>query len=127
MTGEPENVECILIADDLTGACDTGVQFVRCDLSCRVPLNLSSYRPAAMTDVLAFNTNRRKIEELAVGCSGLRANCHNSRKSIQRCAATWEEEIATALRAFRCEATVIAPAFPAMRRFGRDGILHWVD
>jgi hypothetical protein len=25
-----------------------------------------------------------------------------------------EEEIATALRMFRCEATIIAPAFPAM-------------
>jgi uncharacterized protein YgbK (DUF1537 family) len=135
VTGEPENVECILIADDLTGACDTGVQFARCDLSCRVQSNLSRCRAPAMTDVLAFNTNsrgdsavecRRKIEELAVGCSGLRANVI-FKKVDSKLRGNVGEEIATALRAFRCEASIIAPAFPAMRRFVHDGILHWVD
>lgn len=135
MTGEPANVECILIADDLTGACDTGVQFVRCGLLCRVELNLSNYRAPAMTDVLAFNTNsrsdsavqsRRKIEELAAGCSRLRANVI-FKKVDSTLRGNVGEEIATALRAFKCEATIIAPAFPAMRRLVRDGILHWVD
>jgi D-threonate/D-erythronate kinase len=133
--GDAENVECILIADDLTGACDTGVQFVRCGLSCRVELNPSPYRTPAKADVLAFNTNsrgdtavqcRRKIEELAVGCSGLRANAI-FKKVDSTLRGNVGEEIATALRAFKCEATIIAPAFPAMRRLVRDGILHWVD
>lgn len=135
MTGDAENVECILIADDLTGACDTGVQFARCGLSCRVELNLSRYRTPAMTDVLAFNTNsradtaelcRRKIEELAVGCSGLRANAI-FKKVDSTLRGNVGEEIATAMRAFECEFTIIAPAFPAMGRLVRDGILRWVD
>jgi uncharacterized protein YgbK (DUF1537 family) len=59
------------------------VQFVYGGLSCRVELNPFNHRAPAMTDVLAFNTNsrsdtiercRRKIEELAVGCSGAKAN-----------------------------------------------------
>jgi uncharacterized protein YgbK (DUF1537 family) len=135
VTAEPEDVECILIADDLTGACDTGVQFVRCGLSCRVELNLSSDRAPAAADVLAFNTNsrtdtaelsRRKIEELAVRCSGLKADAI-FKKVDSTLRGNVGEEIAAAMQAFQCEAAIIAPAFPAMRRLVRDGILHWAD
>ncbi|MFZ0760426.1 MAG: four-carbon acid sugar kinase family protein [Candidatus Sulfotelmatobacter sp.] len=135
MTDEPANVECILIADDLTGACDTGVQFVRCGLSCRVELNLANRHAPAMTDVLAFTTNSRsdsavqcrdKIEELAVGCSQLRPNII-FKKVDSTLRGNVGEEITAALRAFQCEAAIIAPAFPAMRRVVRDGTLHWVD
>ena len=135
MTGKPSNVECILIADDLTGACDTGVQFVRRGLSCRVELNLAKHRAPAMTDVLAFNTNsrnddvvqsRRKIEELAIGCSELKARVI-FKKVDSTLRGNVKEEIATALQTLQCEAAIIAPAFPAMCRFVRRGILHWVD
>jgi uncharacterized protein YgbK (DUF1537 family) len=135
VTGDAENVECILIADDLTGACDTGVQFVRCGLSCRVEVNPSRYGTPARTDVLAFNTNsrgdtaaqsRRKIEELAVHCSGSRANAI-FKKVDSTLRGNVGGEIATAMKAFQCEAAIIAPAFPAMRRLVQDGILHWVD
>lgn len=89
MRHEPANVECILIAD-LAGACDTGVQFARCGLPCRVELNRSKCRAGPMPDVLAFNTNscgdspahcRRKIEDLAIACSRLGAN---AQKGISR-------------------------------------------
>jgi len=103
---KPSNVECILIADDLTGACDTGVQFVRRGLSCRVELNLAKHRAPAMTDVLAFNTNsrnddvvqsRRKIEELAIGCSELKARVI-FKKVDSTLRGNVKEEIATALQ-----------------------------
>jgi D-threonate/D-erythronate kinase len=132
---EAANVECILIADDLAGACDTGVQFARCGLSCRVELNLSKYRTRPIADVLAFNTNsrgdtsaecRRKIEDLAVECSSLKANVI-FKKVDSTLRGNVAEEIVTAMREFKCEATIIAPAFPVMRRFVRDGILDWVD
>jgi D-threonate/D-erythronate kinase len=135
VTGEPEGVECILIADDLTGACDTGVQFVRFGLSCRMEVNLASHRTPAAADVLAFNTNsrantaeqsRRKIEDLAVRCSGLEANAI-FKKVDSTLRGNVGEEIAAALRVFQCEAAIIAPAFPATRRLVRDGILHWAD
>ena len=54
VTREPANVERILMADNLTGVCDTGGQFIRSGLSCRVELNLSNCRPLAMTDALAL-------------------------------------------------------------------------
>jgi uncharacterized protein YgbK (DUF1537 family) len=135
VTGGLANVECILIADDLTGACDTGVQFVHGGLSCRVELNPSNYRAPAMTDVVAFNTNsrgdtaaqcRRKVEDLAVGCSGVRANTI-FKKVDSTLRGNVGEEVATALQAFKCEAAIVAPAFPAMRRLVRDGILYWAD
>jgi uncharacterized protein YgbK (DUF1537 family) len=135
VTGEQANVECILIADDLTGACDTGVQFVRRGLSCRVELKLSEPRAPAMTDVLAFNTNsrsdsivecRRKIEEVAGRSSHLKANII-FKKVDSMLRGNVGEEIATALSTFQCQAAIIAPAFPAMCRLVRAGILHWVD
>jgi uncharacterized protein YgbK (DUF1537 family) len=100
-----------------------------------VELSLSNHRVLATTDVLAFNTNsrsdsasqcRRKIEALAVGCSQLGANVI-FKKVDSTLRGNVGEEIATALRAFKCEAAIIAPAFPAMRRLVRGGILHWVD
>lgn len=135
MNGEPANVECILIADDLTGACDTGVQFARRGLACRVDLNLASDRAPETADVLAFNTDsrcdsaaecRRKIEQLAAGCSRFRANVI-FKKIDSTLRGNVGDEIAAALRAFKCEAAIIAPAFPAMGRVVRGGVLHWAD
>jgi uncharacterized protein YgbK (DUF1537 family) len=135
VTVEPANVECVLIADDLTGACDTGAQFVRRGLSCRVQLKLSGSRAPAMTEVVAFNTNsrndgivqcRRKIEEVAGRSSHLSANII-FKKVDSTFRGNVGEEIATALRMFKCEAAIVAPAFPAMRRLVRGGILHWTD
>ena len=57
VTREPANVERILMADNLTGACDTGGQFICCGLSCWVELNLSNCGSLAMTDALAFDTH----------------------------------------------------------------------
>jgi uncharacterized protein YgbK (DUF1537 family) len=135
VTGKPTNVECILIADDLTGACDAGVQFARRGLSCRVELNLPKHSVAAIADVLAFNTNsrnegvaqsRRKIDELAMRCSEFKTKVI-FKKVDSTLRGNVKEEIATALRAFKCTAAIIAPAFPAMGRIVRDGILRWVD
>jgi D-threonate/D-erythronate kinase len=135
VTVKPANVGCILIADDLTGACDTGVQFVRRGLSCRVQVNLSEHHAPASTEVLAFNTNsrgdnaeqcRQKIEELASACSHLKADAI-FKKVDSTLRGRVGEEIAASLRAFKCEAAIIAPGFPAMCRRVRDGMLHWVD
>lgn len=130
-----DEVECLLIADDLTGACDTAVQFVRRGLSSRVELKLSGRRAPTMSRVVAFNTNsrnddvvgsRRKIEEAADRCSHLRANIV-FKKIDSTLRGNVGEEIATALRMFNCVAAIVAPAFPSMHRFVHDGILHWVD
>jgi D-threonate/D-erythronate kinase len=135
VAGQPGNVECILIADDLTGACDAGVHFARCGLKCRVELNLSAVNFSEAGGVLAFNTNsrsdsgeqsRKKIEELAARCSGLEASVI-FKKIDSTLRGNVGKEIAAALHAFHCEAAIIAPAFPAMRRIVHNGNLHWAD
>ena len=108
---------------------------MRRGLSCRVELNLSEHGAPAMTDVLAFNTSsrngdvvqsQRKIEEIAIGCSEFKAKLI-FKKIDSTLRGNVKEEIATALRAFKCTAAIIAPAFPVMGRIVRDGILRWVD
>jgi len=135
VTAEQANIECIMFADDLSGACDTGVQFARRGMSCRVQLRVSERTTTATTEVLVFNTNsrndtavqcQRKIEEVARHFSHLKADII-FKKVDSTLRGQVGEEIATALRAFKCEAAIIAPAFPGMRRFVRGGILHWVD
>jgi len=135
MAVKPASIECLLIADDLTGACDTGVQFARRGLPSRVELRLSGHRAPTMSEVVVFNTNsrndevvrsRRKIEDLAGRCSHLRANIV-FKKIDSTLRGNVGVEIATALRMFNCEAAIVAPAFPLMHRFVRDGILDWVD
>jgi len=135
VAGQPGNIECILIADDLTGACDAGVHFARCGLKCRVELNLSAVNFSEASGVLVFNTDsrndspgqsRKKIEELAARCSGLEANII-FKKIDSTLRGNLGEEIAATLQAFHCEAAIIAPAFPAMRRIVHNGSLRWSD
>lgn len=135
MRREAANVECILIADDLAGACDTGVHFARCGLQSRVELTCSKHRARSLPDVFAFNTNsrndstaqcRHKIEALAADYSRLVANVI-FKKVDSTLRGNVAEEIVTAMRVFKCGAALIAPAFPAMRRFVSDGILNWTD
>jgi D-threonate/D-erythronate kinase len=131
----PANIECILIADDLTGACDAGVHFARCGLVCRVDLSFASPRFSRAPDVLAFSTNsrgdgpeefHRKIKTLASGYSGLKSSLL-FKKVDSTLRGNVGAEIAAVLGAFRCDVAMIAPAFPAMRRHVRGGNLHWSD
>ncbi len=128
------NPACLLIADDLTGACDTGVQFARRGLSCEVQFELST-PPSSRVDVVAYNTNsrndnlfdsRRKIKAIAERYSG-----HDTRLLFKKIDSTMRgnvgEEITAALEHFHCECAIIAPAFPSMRRTIHDGVLEWTD
>ena len=51
------SLQCLLIADDLTGACDAGVQFALHGLRVRVPLSPADRY--GQTDVLAISTESR--------------------------------------------------------------------
>jgi D-threonate/D-erythronate kinase len=123
-------LDCVVVADDLTGACDAAVHFAARGRRTTVRLRLPCGKPAA--DVLAFSTETRdaahdrigprtdavasavlplaprilfrKIDSVLRGCPG--------------------REIAATLGAFRCDAAVITPAFPAMGRTVRRGQLY---
>ena len=49
---------CLIVADDFTGSCDTGLQFVQEGLRARVLIG-SSLEAAADTDVLVWDTETR--------------------------------------------------------------------
>jgi uncharacterized protein YgbK (DUF1537 family) len=123
-------VQCLLIADDLTGACDAAVQFTA--LGRRVVVALESVAASPTPDVLAVSTESRSL------------SLQEAREAIQETARRFSEtkapilfkkidstlrgnagaEIAATAEAFACDMAVITPAFPAMRRIVAGGWLR---
>ena len=122
-------LECLLIADDLTGACDSAVHF-----AARGRATTASLCPAGDpggTDVLAVSTDTRDAPPAEF------------RRLVQEAARQFEQaparmvfkkidsllrgnpggEIRAAAEAFECQAAVITPAFPVMRRVVLEGSL----
>ncbi len=128
------NPVCLLIADDLTGACDTGVQFARRGWSCEVQFELST-NTSSQVNVVAYNTNsrnddlsdsRRKIKAIAESHSGRKTGAL-FKKIDSTMRGNVGEEIAAALEYFHCECAIIAPAYPEMHRTVQDGVLESAD
>jgi uncharacterized protein YgbK (DUF1537 family) len=121
--------ECLLIADDLTGACDAAVHFalrgrrtVACvALECEVP-------EAA---VVAVSTDSRELtaDELRhlMNDAARRLPFRNTAILFKKIDSTMRgnvgADIAAGLAAFECDAAIITPAFPAMRRVVEAGYL----
>jgi len=118
----------LIIADDLTGACDAAVHFAARGAATRVCL-----APATSgAGVTALTTETRDAPEQAIV------------ERIRSVAEAWSEprprivfkkidsilrgrpglEIAVAMEAFDCEIAVVTPAFPAVGRIVRGGVLH---
>jgi uncharacterized protein YgbK (DUF1537 family) len=122
------NLECLLIADDLTGACDAAVHFAR--RGYRTQVHLDSH--GEETSVLAISTESRDLNaaELRQVMRGLaqRLPIAQARILFKKIDSTLRgnvgAEIAAALAAFGCEAAVITPAFPAMGRTVEGGYLR---
>jgi D-threonate/D-erythronate kinase len=120
---------CLLIADDLTGACDAAAPFAARGLSTRVVLSPG----AAIEDfcVLAVTTNSRDIDPSLVDATmaAIAANLSNSRwrvlfkKIDSTLRGNTAQEIMAAMHHFRCRAAVVCPAFPAMNRVVHNGYL----
>jgi uncharacterized protein YgbK (DUF1537 family) len=123
-------VECLLIADDLTGACDAAVQFT--GRGCRAGVALELGAGALNADVLAVSTESRSLgaEEAgqAIGELALRFADTKARILFKKIDSTLRgntgAEIAATVSAFGCDAAVITPAFPAMKRIVSDGWLR---
>jgi uncharacterized protein YgbK (DUF1537 family) len=114
------NLECLLIADDLTGACDAAVHFAR--RGYRTHVRLDSHHEE--TSVLAISAEsrhlsaaelRRVMDDLAQRLPVARARIL-FKKIDSTLRGNVGAEIAAAATAFGCEAAVITPAFPAMGR-----------
>ncbi len=127
-------LECILIADDLTGACDTGVQFARHGFSSEVWVD-PSHAVNQAAEVVAFNTGSRgdeitaarvKIRRIADLCSDIKPRIL-FKKIDSTLRGNVGQEVAATMRCFRRDCAIVAPAFPAMGRTVRNGILEWKD
>src|SRR5712691_510277 len=130
-------LECLLIADDLTGACDAAVHFAVRGHRTAVSLNPGYAvmpKMAAATDatVAAISTDSRDLGREAIEClmPQLAATLpfRSARVLFKKIDSTLRGsagmEIAAARLAFECDAAVVAPALPAMRRVVEAGLLR---
>ena len=129
MTGV--SIDCLLIADDLTGACDAAVHFA-----------IRGLRPA--TVLVAHGTNAVSARVLAVSTESRDLAPAEIRRALAtaapefpvECAARVFKkidstlrgntglELAAALERFHCDAAVVCPAFPRMHRVVEGGFLR---
>jgi uncharacterized protein YgbK (DUF1537 family) len=118
----------LLIADDLTGACDAAVHFARRGYRTHVRLDGHGEE----TGVLAINTDSRYLSaaELRQVMDELahRLPVAQARILFKKIDSTLRgnvgAEVAAAVTAFGCEAAVITPAYPAMGRTVEGGYLR---
>jgi uncharacterized protein YgbK (DUF1537 family) len=122
------SLECLLIADDLTGACDAAVHFARRGYRTHVRLDshgeeVSVLAISAESRHLSAAELRRVMDELAQLLP-----VDQARILFKKIDSTMRgnvgAEIAAALTAFGCEAAVITPAYPAMGRTVEQGYLR---
>ncbi len=138
---------CLLIADDLTGACDAAVHFAM--RGYRTVVSLDREPEASGADVLAVSTESRGLgrEELRDVFAGLGRGAASPRGPIDNRPAGFQPaphararilfkkidstlrgnvgaEVALAAEAFGCDAALVTPAFPAMGRTVESGFLR---
>ncbi len=117
--GTLEPVKVLLIADDLTGACDAAAQFRRRGATTRVALG--GYEPC---EVLAVSTDSRglpaAVSEARIGEVAARAGAWQPEVIFKKIDSLWRGDQTTEIRlcqeAFGCDEAIITPAFPAMGR-----------
>ena len=109
---------CALIADDLTGACDAGVQFAKCGLSSHLLFDLAGVGAGAAAVLIANTNSRGDAPEEAVrklqACGSLSPN--NSRPCLfKKIDSTLRgpaaAEIEAALTVFGRRLALIAPVW----------------
>ena len=121
-----------VIADDLTGANDTGVQFAQHGARTLVPMDwhdLAGFGRAA--DVLVLNTNSRGLpadvaaRRARVAAEALRkAGVESIYKKIDStCRGNVGAELDAILDVYAVPLTVLAPSFPPAGRAVRNGVL----
>jgi uncharacterized protein YgbK (DUF1537 family) len=114
---------CAVIADDLTGACDSAVKFANVGLRTVVALS-----PDAQADVIAWSTDSRDIAPDEAVCR-LRKMSHLARGAVvfkkidSTLRGNTAVEVMAALDVFGSSVAVINPAYPAMGRLVEGGWL----
>ena len=134
---QPAALTCLLIADDLTGACDAAVHFAEHGHRTIVRLPSGACLPAcpageAGLDTLAISTESRALRGDALRAvyseGALPLPAAQARILFKKIDSTLRGnsglEVALAAEAFHCETAVMTPAFPAMGRTVKSGTLR---
>jgi uncharacterized protein YgbK (DUF1537 family) len=122
-------LQCLVIADDLTGACDAAVPFASRGRRVRVSLSLEKAR--GPVDILAVSTESRDAPMGSFGKSLARLPPLHPRILFKKIDSTLRgnvgSEVAAVMAAFDCKTAVVTPAFPAMGRVVERGHLRTAD
>ena len=118
-------LDCLLVADDLTGACDAAVHFAATVLVTR-----GTHAPGAC--VVSLSTESRDLSTGQIRRALLSVTAEFPVPSVARVFKKIDStlrgntgfEIAAALEAFQCDAAVVCPAFPATHRLVEGGFLR---
>jgi uncharacterized protein YgbK (DUF1537 family) len=121
-------MEVAIIADDLTGAADTGVQLVRAGYRTAVVFQGAPMPPAEDLDAVALDTDSRAMPDGFAAKRVLEAGraVRDARIVYKKLDSTLRgpvaAELAAALGATGRERAVVAPAFPSAGRTTVDGV-----
>jgi uncharacterized protein YgbK (DUF1537 family) len=114
-------LDCLIIADDLTGACDAAVQFARRGHAASVMLARDAI-PAAARVIAVCTESRNLTEDAAPDLMAPVAGWLQARLLFKKIDSVLRgnpgAEIVAAMHAFGCDAAVATPAFPAIGRIG---------
>lgn len=127
-TPRPGERRFFIVADDLTGACDSAVAFARRGVT--VEVLLEGEAQASGDGVWAISTESRDLpEDLAVrrvreGLMGMGERSEVFKKIDSVFRGNSFSEIRGALDWFPCDLVVMSPAYPLMGRKVRDGVLR---
>ncbi len=131
---DPYSGRIVLLADDLTGACDGGAAFLRTGRSVRVWFG-TSVEFSTPESVQAFNTSsrtlsaRRAAQAVSLACTALGSDPNSLffKKVDSAGRGPLAAELLAAHRTLGTRAVVFAPGFPAAGRTVRDGTLEVED
>jgi len=131
---DPHSGRIVVLADDLTGACDAAAPFLRSGRTVRVWFE-SIVEFSAPETVQAFSTNSRSLSpnraaravSRAVSNLGSDPSSLFFKKVDSAARGPFAAEILAAQKALSARAVLLAPAFPSAGRTVRDGVLHIHD
>ncbi len=116
----------MILADDLTGACDAAVAFTTC-VSIRVHINSG---PSEAAIVMAATTESRdlSVTEAEVRIRSIAERLPSDVELFKKIDSVFRGntivEIAAVLRHARFDLAVLAPSYPALGRTVSEGVLH---
>ncbi|HEY1949683.1 MAG TPA: four-carbon acid sugar kinase family protein [Bryobacteraceae bacterium] len=125
------SLSCVLIADDLTGACDSAVHFKLRGIQSAVHLDLDAHQQSTAS-VHAFNTETRdadapEMEQRIRRVADITSTAKPGiifKKIDSLLRGNPGREVMVALEAFGCDLAIVTPAFPEMGRTVRNGHLE---